>query len=90
LRLINKNFASDFKLPKETLLAKVILIYKKGGPSLLGNYRPNALLTSTYQLFRLAVLFATARKEREKHRCTEALTRRLRGAYTLAITAVCR
>jgi hypothetical protein len=51
--LINAVFASEFKLPKETLSAKVILLYKKGDPSLLGNHRPIALLTSTYQLMNL-------------------------------------
>ena len=51
--LINMIFASEFKLPKETLLSKVVLLYKKGDPSLLGNYRPIALLTSTYQLMNL-------------------------------------
>jgi hypothetical protein len=40
-------------MPKETLSAKVILLYKKGDPSLLVNYRPIALLTSTYQLMNL-------------------------------------
>jgi hypothetical protein len=51
--LINVVFASEFKLPKDTLLSKVVLLYKKGDPSLLGNYRPIALLTSTYQLMNL-------------------------------------
>jgi hypothetical protein len=51
--LINSVFASEFKMPKETLSAKVILLYKKGDPSLLVNYRPIALLTSTYQLMNL-------------------------------------
>jgi hypothetical protein len=51
--LINSVFASEFKMPKETLSAKVILFYKKGDPSLLVNYRPIALLTSTYQLMNL-------------------------------------
>ena len=39
-QLVNVVFASEFKLPKDTHLAKVILLYKKGDPSLLGNYRP--------------------------------------------------
>jgi hypothetical protein len=51
--LVNAVFASEFKVPKDALLAKVILLYKKGDPSLLGNYRPIALLTSTYQLMNL-------------------------------------
>jgi hypothetical protein len=51
--LINTVFASEFKMPKETLSAKVILLYKKGNPSLLVSYRPIALLTSTYQLMNL-------------------------------------
>lgn len=44
--LISAVFAYEFT-------AKVILLYKKGDPSLLGNYRPIALLTSTYQLMYL-------------------------------------
>jgi len=51
--LVNAVFASEFKVPKDALLAKVILLYKKGDPYLLGNYRPIALLTSTYQLMNL-------------------------------------
>ncbi len=49
-------FASEFKLPKDTILAKVVLLYKKGDPSFLSNYRPIALLTSTYQLMNLIML----------------------------------
>jgi len=48
--LINSVFASEFKMPKETLSAKVILHYKKGDPSLLVNDRPIALLHPAYQL----------------------------------------
>jgi hypothetical protein len=51
--LINMVFASEFKLPKDTILAKVVLLYKKGDPSFLSNYRPITLLTSTYQLMNL-------------------------------------
>jgi hypothetical protein len=53
LDLINLVFASDFHLPKETLMGKVIILHKKGDPSFLGNYRPIALLNSTYQLINL-------------------------------------
>ena len=53
LDLINLVFASEFQLPKETLMGKVIILHKKGDPSLLVNYRPIALLNSTYQLINL-------------------------------------
>ena len=39
LDLINLVFASDFQLPKETLMGKVIILHKKGDPSLLVNYK---------------------------------------------------
>ena len=71
LDLINLVFASDFQLPKETLMGKVIILHKKGDPSLLVNYRPIALLNSTYQLINL-ILAGRLQDLAERHGVLES------------------
>lgn len=69
--LINLVLASDFQLPKETLMGKVIILHKKGDPSLLVNYRPIALLNSTYQLINL-ILAGRLQDLAERHGVLES------------------
>ena len=38
-------------IPPETLQARIVMIYKKGDTSKMENYRPTALLNSTYKIY---------------------------------------
>ena len=69
--LINEVFKSRFKLDSKLLSAKVVLIHKKGDQELLGNYRPIALLTSTYQLINI-ILADRLQTLAEKYRLFES------------------
>ena len=69
--LINRILKSEFRLPKETLMGVITLIHKKGDPELLSNYRPIALLTSTYQLINI-ILAERIQSLAEKHRLLES------------------
>ena len=50
LDLLNKWWKEEF-IPEEILLAKGVLILKKGDSANLDNYRPISLLNSTYKMF---------------------------------------
>ena len=54
--LVNQVLTSQYTLPSEAVMSEIVLLYKKGSPSLLENYRPIALLNSVYQL--VAVIIA--------------------------------
>jgi hypothetical protein len=53
--LVNQVLTSKYKLKPEALMAKVVLLYKKGGPEQIQNYRPVALLNTVYQLANLVI-----------------------------------
>ena len=63
--MINEIFKSRFKLDSKLLSAKVVLLHEKGDQERLGNYRPIALLTSTYQL--INIILAGAREQLGLH-----------------------
>lgn len=53
--LVNQVLTSKYKLEPDALMSKVVLLYKKGMPDLLQNYRPVALLNTVYQLANLVI-----------------------------------
>ena len=69
--LINEVLQSRCKLGPELLDSKVVLIHKKGDQESLRNYRPIALLTSTYQLINI-ILADRLQALAEKHRLLES------------------
>ena len=54
LQLINEWWQEE-NIPKEALLASVVLIYKKGDTNLCENYRPISLLNTLYKIFAAAI-----------------------------------
>ena len=69
--LINEVLQSRCKLGPKLLDSKVVLIHKKGDQESLRNYRPIALLTSTYQLINI-ILADRLQALAEKHRLLES------------------
>ena len=53
--LVNQVLTSKYKLKPEALMAKVVLLYKKGGAEQIQNYRHVALLNTVYQLANLVI-----------------------------------
>jgi hypothetical protein len=51
--LVNQVLTSKYKLEPDALMSKVVLLYKKGMPDLIQNYRPVAFLNTVYQLVQI-------------------------------------
>ncbi|KAK6748355.1 hypothetical protein RB195_001151 [Necator americanus] len=47
---------SECKVPKQRKTNKIVLLYKKGDPQDIGNYRPICLLSVIYKLFTRVIL----------------------------------
>ena len=54
LQIINERWEEE-NIPRQALLARVVLIYKKGDTNLCENYRPISLLNSLYKIFIAAI-----------------------------------
>ncbi|KAK6742512.1 hypothetical protein RB195_010028 [Necator americanus] len=49
-------YLSECKVPKQWKTSKIVLLYKKGDPHDIGNYRPICLLSVIYKLFARVIL----------------------------------
>ncbi|KAK6763693.1 hypothetical protein RB195_024136 [Necator americanus] len=56
LARIFTRYKSECKVPKQWKTSKTVLLYKKGAPHDIGNYRPICLLSVIYKLFTRVIL----------------------------------
>ena len=54
LELLNEWWETE-NIPEEVLLARVVLVFKKGDTSLCENYRPISLLSTFYKILAAAI-----------------------------------
>ncbi|KAK6758218.1 hypothetical protein RB195_015814 [Necator americanus] len=65
-------YLSECKVPKQWKTSKTVLLYKKGDPHDLGNYRPICLLSVIYKLFTRVVLNRIEKVLDEGQPCEQA------------------
>ena len=70
LNLLNEWWEKE-EVPEEILLARVVLIFKKGNANDLGNYRPISLLNSVYKILAAIIQQRLERKLDEKLQKTQ-------------------
>ncbi|KAK6762604.1 hypothetical protein RB195_023360 [Necator americanus] len=69
-------YLSECKVPKQWKTSKTALLYKKGDPHDIGNYRPICLLSVIYKLFTRVILNRIANVLDEGQPCEQALFRK--------------
>ncbi|KAK6761537.1 hypothetical protein RB195_022561 [Necator americanus] len=62
-------YLSECKVPKQSETSKTVLLYKKGDPQDIGNYRTICLLSVVYKLFTRVILNRIERKLDEGQPC---------------------
>eukprot|EP00973_Karenia_brevis_P063881 8879750-Karenia_brevis.AAC.1 len=67
-------------IDEDTLLARVVLIYKKGDTNLCENYRPISLLNTMYKIMAAAIHTRLERGMEQHLQKTQYGFRKLRGA----------
>ncbi|KAK6739382.1 hypothetical protein RB195_008078 [Necator americanus] len=65
-------YLSECKVPKQRKTSKTVLLYKKGDPHDIGNYRPICLLSVIYKLFTRVILKRIEKVLDEAHPCERA------------------
>ncbi|KAK6748781.1 hypothetical protein RB195_001421 [Necator americanus] len=65
-------YLSECKVPKQWKTSKIVLLYKKGDPHDIGNYRPICLLSVIYKLFTRVVLNRIEKVLDEGQPCEQA------------------
>ncbi|KAK6732754.1 hypothetical protein RB195_016862 [Necator americanus] len=65
-------YLSECKVPKQWKTSKTVLLYKKGDPHDIGNYRPICLLSVIYKLFTRVILNRIERVLDEGQPCEQA------------------
>ncbi|KAK6742801.1 hypothetical protein RB195_010207 [Necator americanus] len=65
-------YLSECKVPKQWKTSKTVLLYKKGDPHDIGNYRPICLLSVIYKLFTRVVLNRIEKVLDEGQPCKQA------------------
>ncbi|KAK6742174.1 hypothetical protein RB195_009815 [Necator americanus] len=71
------HYLSEFKVPKQWKTSKTVLLYKKGDPHDIGNYRPIWLLSVIYNLFTRVILNRTKKALDEGQPCEQAGFRKM-------------
>ncbi|XGW34381.1 hypothetical protein V3C99_018337, partial [Haemonchus contortus] len=69
-------YLSECKVPTSWKTSKTVLLYKKGDPDDIGNYRPICLLSVIYKLFTRVILNRIGRILDEGQPCEQAGFRR--------------
>ncbi|XGW11057.1 hypothetical protein V3C99_012506 [Haemonchus contortus] len=69
-------YLSECKVPTSWKTSKTVLLYKKGDPDDIGNYRPICLLSVIYKLFTRVILNRIGRLLEEGQPCEQAGFRR--------------
>nr|CDJ82579.1 RNA-directed DNA polymerase (reverse transcriptase) domain containing protein [Haemonchus contortus] len=69
-------YLSECKVPTSWKTSKTVLLYKKGDPDAIGNYRPICLLSVIYKLFTRVILNRIGRILDEGQPCEQAGFRR--------------
>ncbi|XGW30151.1 hypothetical protein V3C99_009282 [Haemonchus contortus] len=69
-------YLSESKVPTSWKTSKTVLLYKKGDPDDIGNYRPICLLSAIYKLFTRVILNRIGRILDEGQPCEQAGFRR--------------
>ncbi|EYC46115.1 hypothetical protein Y032_0407g910 [Ancylostoma ceylanicum] len=65
-------YLSECKVPSQWKTSRTVLLYKKGDPQDIGNYRPICLLSVVYQLFTRVILNRIERTLDEGQPCEQA------------------
>ncbi|KAK6734267.1 hypothetical protein RB195_017818 [Necator americanus] len=65
-------YLSECKVPKQWKTSKTVLLYKKGDPHDIGNYRPICLLSVIYKLFTRVILNGIEKVLDEGQPCEQA------------------
>ncbi|KAK6763312.1 hypothetical protein RB195_023862 [Necator americanus] len=65
-------YLSECKVPKQWKTSKTVLLYKKGDPHDIGNYRPVCLLSVIYKLFTKVILNRIEKVLDEEQPCEQA------------------
>ncbi|KAK6763910.1 hypothetical protein RB195_024301 [Necator americanus] len=65
-------YLSECKVPEQCKTSKTVLLYKKGDPQDIGNYRPICMLSVTYKLFTRVILNRIERTLDEGQSCGQA------------------
>ncbi|KAK6733917.1 hypothetical protein RB195_017590 [Necator americanus] len=60
-------YLSECRVPKQWKISKTVLLYKKGDPHDIGNYRPICLLSVIYKLFTKAILNRIEKVLKDSH-----------------------
>uniref|UniRef100_A0A7I4YM37 Tick transposon n=1 Tax=Haemonchus contortus TaxID=6289 RepID=A0A7I4YM37_HAECO len=68
-------YLSECKVPTSWKTGKTVLLYKKGDPDDIGNYRPICLLSVIYKLFTRVILNRTGRILDEGQPCEQGTVR---------------
>ncbi|KAK6727922.1 hypothetical protein RB195_005532 [Necator americanus] len=66
------HYLSECKVPKQWKSSKTVLLYRKGDPHDIGNYRPICLLSVIYKLFTRVILNRTEKVLDEGQSCEQA------------------
>ncbi|EPB68102.1 hypothetical protein ANCCEY_12811 [Ancylostoma ceylanicum] len=56
LAILFARYLSECKVPSQCKTSRTVLLYKKGDPQDIGNYRPICLLSIVYKLFTRVIL----------------------------------
>ncbi|KAK6740639.1 hypothetical protein RB195_008854 [Necator americanus] len=72
LARIFTRYLSECKVPKQWKTSKTVLLYKKGDPHDIGNYRPICLLSVIYKLFTRVILNRIEKVLDEGQPCEQA------------------
>ncbi|EPB72194.1 hypothetical protein ANCCEY_08706 [Ancylostoma ceylanicum] len=70
-RLLTR-YLSECKVPSQRKTSRTVLLYKKGDPQDIGNYRPICLLSVVYKLFTRVILNRIERTLDEGQPCEQA------------------
>ncbi|EYC39481.1 hypothetical protein Y032_0654g1186 [Ancylostoma ceylanicum] len=65
-------YLSECKVPNQWKTSRTVLLYKKGDPQDIGNYRPICLLSAVYKLFTRVILNRIERTLGEGQPCEQA------------------
>ncbi|KAK6756792.1 hypothetical protein RB195_014925 [Necator americanus] len=65
-------YLSECKVPKQWKISKTVLLYKKGDPHDIGNYRPICLLSVIYKVFTRVILNRNEKVLDEGQPCKQA------------------